>query len=222
MLGFSESRVHETLSRTQECYNDLMKFLKDDMQSDFVNQLVQNWKAPDAVTFFRGGEGAVGFTRGFSDLNENLSETFNNIFNSINASAHNIALASQATYTDLPFNKKDCVMTDNAVEGDGEGVYIQDEAARNLAELISPSGAIYNGVKSALDRLSEISTNWGLYDPDGSQKREFDSCMSIIERDIMAALSNYFTQCTSAIETSIKNRDNAVKTNATENFKVSN
>ena len=53
IMGFSEAKIKNSLSRLQTAYNKLYTAICDTQQSKVVNELTKSWYCEEAVTFFK-------------------------------------------------------------------------------------------------------------------------------------------------------------------------
>lgn len=143
LTGFNPTTVRTSMNSVQKAYNDLLKSLGTDMQTQFVNGMADKWACNNAQKFF-----TEGFKPAVDGLIKDSNKTFKSVIDAMNSGANAWAKQTGSEWSKISFSQIDKSMDVSGIKENINGVRGVDAASANTVAAKLPN--IANEAKSAL------------------------------------------------------------------------
>lgn len=190
LVGFDPELVATSINNVQNAYNNLIRAIATDMQSQFVNGMQDKWACTDAQTFFQR------FKEVIDTLITDSNNTFQSVVEAMNSAANGWAQQTGGSWSAKSFDRLDKKMDVSGIKENIGGVRgVDPEATSVSSRLTSISGAAV----SALTDAQSAVQNCGFIG--GSSASSLISSLGKIKTNIENAVNQISNDCQKAIET---------------------
>lgn len=201
LTGFDPDLVSTSIDKVISAYEELMKALGDDMQTQFVNGMQDKWACNDAQTFFQN------FKEADEELITKSNNTFESVVNSMNSAAQAWAESTGSNWGGKSFTRNDKKIDITGIQENIGGVRGVDPEATTVSAKLP---TIATSAESALTNAQSAVSNCGFVG--GNQEAELINSLGEIKNAISKTSSEISEACKKAIdETAQKYQDLGVK-----------
>lgn len=198
ITGTSASEISASLNRVQAAYDSLMAALHGRMQSDFIDQLGEEWFSEQAQKYFNNTVKPV-----MDDMLSASYKTFQNIVETMNGWGANWAQLHETSWSNIQFNGElktvsvDCIKLEN---GEGRKGIFEEEANATAAGLAS----IESDVNSAVSEAESAVHECGFVDPGSSMESTLISSLNAIKSKFEEAIAQVREGFKSAVNETVE------------------
>ena len=196
LTGFDPEVVSTSISGITSAYAELIQAIGTDMQTKFVNGMVQNWACKEAQKFFTDA-----LKPSVDGLNTSTDTVFTSVVDAMNSAAQGWAAQTQADYTPVSFTAQAFKADVSGIQENIGGVRGIDLAGAN--EVAGTLPTIASSAANALSKAKNAVANCGFLGAD--QASNLQTSLGTIETKINEATTELTTQVKDAIATSVTN-----------------
>lgn len=191
LVGFDPELVTTAINKVQGAYDDLIKAIAYDMQSQFVNVMQDKWACADAQKFFQS------FKTAMDPLISDSSNTFRSVIESMNSAANSWAQQTDSVWANKTFNEIKKELDVSGIRENIGGVRGVDPGATetvstNLASISASAAKALAEAESAVQNCGFIG---------GSSAASLISSLAKIKSSIETSFTQVSNDCQKAIET---------------------
>lgn len=195
MTGFDPSVVRMSILNVRSGYDTLIKAVKNDAQSKFVDAMVPLWACTDAQTFFNDKVKPA-----FDAIMKSAATTFESVMNAMNDAAAAWAAATDTPYEKVEFTPFTGELITSGIKENIDGVRGIDGAA--ATEVIAVLSDIQASAESGLDAAKSAVTNCGFVG--GDQAANLSASLDSIKTNISNSVTELTTGANAAMEATIQ------------------
>lgn len=190
LVGFDPELVATSIKNVQSAYDDLIRAIATDMQSQFVNGMQDKWACADAQKFFQS------FKNVMDILIKDSNNTFQSVVEAMNSAANGWAQQTGGTWANKAFNRLDKEIDVSSIQENIGGVRGADPEATSVSGRLA---SISSSAISALSAAQSAVQNCGFIG--GSSASSLISSLGKIKANIESAVNQISNDCQKAIET---------------------
>ena len=190
ITGFDPSIVNAAINSVNNAYNDLIRALGNDMQTQFVDEMASKWACPNAQTFFNGS-----FKPAIDGLISDSNRTFESVVSTINSAGQAWAAETGASYGGQAFSGVSKTIDTSSIQENIGGVRGID--LESTGGVVGRLSSIAASADSALSSAQSAVSNSGFVG--GAQQANLISSLGTIKTKI----SNATNELTSGVKTAI-------------------
>ena len=194
LTGFNPDEVTTSINSVKQAYENLIKALGDDMQTQFIGGMADKWACNQSQKFFNES-----FKPAIDSLINSSNQTFESVVNSMNSAAQAWAMETQSQYSTQSFSVISKTMDTSSIMENISGVRgIDLQSASSVASRLT---TIAESAKSALTQAQQAVQNCGFIG--GNQASNLINSLGVIKNRIDAATQEIATQTKQAIENTV-------------------
>ena len=194
--GTNNDRIVSKLNQIQTSYESLMQALHDRTQTEFIDQMAEEWACRYAQEFFNNSVKPV-----FDEMLDGSYKTYQNIVETIDAWATNWATQTGSDWSKISFNGElKNVNVDNIKENINGDRGIKEAEANETAESLVKIEA---DVNSAVSDAENAVHDCGFLDPSGNMETNLINSLNKIKSkfeeaiaEIRESFKNYVSKTT--------------------------
>ncbi|HIR49085.1 MAG TPA: hypothetical protein IAB35_03815 [Candidatus Faecimonas gallistercoris] len=195
LTGFNPEEVSQSISSVIRAYEELIKALGDDMQTQFVGGMADKWACNQAKNFFNNA-----FKPAVDSLISNSNKIFESVVNAMNGGAQRWAADTESSYSPKAFNAINKTIDTSSIAENIGGVRGIDLASANSVSAKLPT--IAESAKSALTATVQAVQNCGFIG--GDQATNLSNSLNTIKNRIDSATREITTESKQAIDKTIE------------------
>ena len=199
LTGFNPDVVNSSINQVKTAYENLIRVLGDDMQTQFVEGMSDKWACNNAQSFFNDV-----FKPAIDSLIVNANTIFESVVNSMNSAAQVWAQETNSSYNPQSFSLINKVIDTSVIQENIGGVRGID--LDQASPVASKLPTISENAKSALTSAQQAVQDCGFVG--GSQSENLIASLGTIKNNIDTATEEIVTQSKNAIESTIQNYAN--------------
>ena len=145
LVGFDPELVATSIKNVQSAYDDLIRAIEADMQSQFVNGMQDKWACADAQKFFQS------FKEVMDTLIKDSNNTFQSVVEAMNSAANGWAQQTGGSWAPKAFNRLDKQIDVSGIRENIGGVRgVDPEATSVSGRLASISGSAIGALAASI------------------------------------------------------------------------
>lgn len=195
LTGFNPDLVNSSISSVRRAYENLIKALGDDMQSQFVAGMADKWACTQAQKFFNEA-----FKPAIDSLITSSNRTFESVVAAMNSAAQAWAQQTESSYSPQSFTAIMKTMDTSVIMENISGVRGIDLATSS--NVVAKLSVIAEAAKSALSAAQNAVENCGFIG--GEQQNNLINSLGVIKNNIDNATQEVTTQTKDAIQKTIE------------------